>query len=92
MGKQLTIALRFTLVTTLLLGIGYPLLVTVLAQTLWRQKANGDLIWQGGKLVGSHWIGQPFAGAAYFHGRPSAAGNTVNSGVVTGNVPCDGGV
>lgn len=75
MKRQLAIALRFTLVTTILLGIGYPLLVTALSQALWRQKANGELIRQDGRLVGSHWIGQPFSGDAYFHGRPSAAGN-----------------
>ncbi len=75
MGKQLAIALRFTLVTTVLLGVGYPLLVTAVSQSLWRQKANGELIRKDGKLIGSHWIGQPFTGEAYFHGRPSAAGN-----------------
>ena len=75
MGKQLDIALRFTLLTTLLLGLGYPLLVTVLAQTFWKQQANGELIMQQGTLIGSRWIGQPFHGAAYFHSRPSAAGN-----------------
>ncbi len=75
MGKQLAIALRFTLLTTLLLGLGYPLLVTVLAQTFWKQQANGELLLQHGTLVGSRWIGQPFHGAAYFHSRPSAAGS-----------------
>lgn len=75
MGKQLAIALRFTLLTTLLLGLGYPLLVTVLAQTFWKQQANGELLLQHGTLIGSRWIGQPFHGAAYFHSRPSAAGS-----------------
>ena len=75
MGKQFAIALRFTLLTTLLLGIGYPLLVTLLAQTFWKQQANGELLMHNGTILGSRWIGQPFHGAAYFHSRPSAAGN-----------------
>ena len=75
MGKQFAIALRFTLLTTLLLGIGYPLLVTLLAQTFWKQQANGELLVHNGTILGSRWIGQPFHGAAYFHSRPSAAGN-----------------
>ena len=75
MGKQFAIALRFTLLTTLLLGIGYPLLVTLLAQTFWKQQANGELLVHNGTILGSRWIGQPFHGAAYFHSRPSAAGS-----------------
>ncbi len=75
MGKQFAIALRFTLLTTLLLGIGYPLLVTLLAQTFWKQQANGELLMHNGTILGSRWIGQPFHGAAYFHSRPSAAGS-----------------
>jgi potassium-transporting ATPase KdpC subunit len=61
----------------------YPLVVTGLSQLLFKDKANGQLISQNGKIVGSHIIGQPFVGAAYFHSRPSAAGNgydAANSG------------
>jgi K+-transporting ATPase ATPase C chain len=74
MKKNLIIAILMTLVTTILLGIGYPLLVTGLAR-LWPDKANGQLIKKNGVVVGSRIIAQPFTGAAYFHPRPSAAGN-----------------
>lgn len=75
MQKILMISLRYTLVTTLLLGLGYPLLVTLLAQHLWTDKANGELIFKNGTIIGSHWIGQSFSGPQYFHSRPSAAGS-----------------
>ncbi len=64
-----------TVVTTVLLGIIYPLVVTGLAQLMFRDKADGQLIVSGGTTVGSRIIGQPFTGEAYFHSRPSAAGN-----------------
>lgn len=64
-----------TVVTTLLLGIAYPLLVTVLAQVIFPDKANGQLIWAGGgTVIGSRIIGQPFTAPGYFRSRPSAAG------------------
>jgi potassium-transporting ATPase KdpC subunit len=74
MRRNLVTAVLYTLVTTLLLGIGYPLVVTGLARLFFRDKANGSLIEHNGVLVGSHLIGQPFTGAQYFHSRPSAAG------------------
>jgi len=74
-GKTLQIALRFTLITTLLLGIGYPLLVTVFAQLALKKQADGELITHNGVVVGSALIGQNFASDKYFHSRPSAAGN-----------------
>ena len=74
MKKNLLISVWFTLATTVLLGIIYPLVVTGLAQTLFPKQANGELITQGGKLVGSHLIGQPFTAPGYFYSRPSAAG------------------
>jgi K+-transporting ATPase ATPase C chain len=74
MKKNLLISIWFTLATTVLLGIGYPLLVTGLAQLLFPRQANGELISSGGKLVGSHLIGQPFTAPGYFYSRPSAAG------------------
>ena len=74
MKKNLMISILYTLVTTVLLGIGYPLVVTGFAQLIFPKQANGELIQQGGKLVGSHLIGQPFTAAGYFYSRPSAAG------------------
>jgi potassium-transporting ATPase KdpC subunit len=75
MKKNLLISLWMTIVTTILLGIVYPLMVTGLAQVFFKDKANGQLIVQSGKVVGSRIIGQAFTGPGYFHSRPSAAGN-----------------
>jgi potassium-transporting ATPase KdpC subunit len=74
-GKSLQIAIRFTLITTLLLGIGYPLVVTVFAQLALRRQADGELITRNGVVVGSALIGQSFSSDNYFHSRPSNAGN-----------------
>jgi K+-transporting ATPase ATPase C chain len=75
MKKNLLISIWFTLATTVLLGIIYPLVVTGLAQLIFPRQANGELIVQNGKLVGSHLMGQPFTAPGYFWSRPSAAGN-----------------
>jgi K+-transporting ATPase ATPase C chain len=74
MKKNLLIAVWFTLVTTVIFGLLYPLGITALAQVFFHSKANGQLIEKGGKLVGSKIIGQAFTGPGYFHSRPSAAG------------------
>src|SRR5215813_1452748 len=75
--KNLTTAVLMTVVTTILLGLIYPLAVTVIAQLVFPDKANGQLIRRGdGTIIGSRIIGQPFAGPGYFHSRPSAAGAT----------------
>jgi len=75
MKKNLLTALLMTIATTVLLGILYPLLVTGLAQLIFPQQANGQLIkGKDGVVVGSRLIGQPFSGPGYFHARPSAAG------------------
>ena len=74
MKRNLLISIWMTLATTVLLGILYPLVVTVLAQWAFPRQANGEIIHVGGKMVGSSLIGQPFTSAGYFHSRPSAAG------------------
>jgi potassium-transporting ATPase KdpC subunit len=74
MKKNLLIALWFTLVTTVMFGVLYPLAITGLAQVLFPSRANGQLIERNGKIVGSRIIGQAFTAPDYFHSRPSNAG------------------
>jgi potassium-transporting ATPase KdpC subunit len=74
MKKNLLISVWFTLVTTVMFGLIYPFAVTALAQIMFHDRANGQLIEKNGKLVGSRIIGQAFSGPGYFHSRPSAAG------------------
>jgi potassium-transporting ATPase KdpC subunit len=74
MKKHLLNAILMTIVTTVLLGILYPLVVTGLAQLIFPDQANGQLVRRNGVVVGSRLIGQPFNGPGYFHSRPSAAG------------------
>ena len=73
--NELKIAIRFTLLTTVLLGILYPLAVTGIGHLAFRRQADGELIVSNGQVTGSALIGQSFTGDQYFHGRPSAAGN-----------------
>lgn len=83
MSSTLKIAIRFTLVTTVLLGIIYPLVITAFAHLTMRKQADGQLIVRDGHVIGSALIGQSFISDNYFHGRPSAAGNgydAANSG------------
>jgi potassium-transporting ATPase KdpC subunit len=83
MRKNLITAVRMTIATTILLGIAYPLIVTGIAQLLFKDKANGQLIVRNQEVIGSRLIAQPFTSPRYFHPRPSAAGNgydAANSG------------
>jgi K+-transporting ATPase ATPase C chain len=82
MTKNIITSVLYTIVTTILLGVGYPLVVYGLAH-FWPDQANGQLIRRNGTVIGSRIIGQQFTGAAYFHPRPSNAGNgydPLNSG------------
>jgi len=73
--KNLLTAILMTIVTTVLFGLIYPLVITGLAQVIFPEKANGQLMRRAdGTIIGSRIIGQPFSGAGYFHTRPSAAG------------------
>jgi K+-transporting ATPase ATPase C chain len=73
--SELKIAIRFTLLTTVILGILYPLAVTGIGQLAFDRQADGELIVSNGQVAGSALIGQSFTGDQYFRGRPSAAGN-----------------
>jgi K+-transporting ATPase ATPase C chain len=72
--ENLVTALLVTVVTTLLLGVIYPLVVTGLAQVIFPNQANGQLVERDGRVVGSRLIGQGFSSPGYFRSRPSAAG------------------
>jgi K+-transporting ATPase ATPase C chain len=70
-----TTAVRFTILATLLFGIGYPLLVTGVASVLFPHQASGSLILKNGQVIGSELLAQSFTADRYFRPRPSAAGN-----------------
>jgi len=83
--RNLRTAVRVTLVTAVLFGLAYPLAVTLCAQWLFPDKANGQLIARGGSIVGSRLIGQPFSSPGYFRPRPSAAGAGYDSAASGGS-------
>ena len=84
--KNLFTAILMTIVTTVLFGLIYPLAVTEIAQLVFTEKANGQLIKRtDGTIIGSRIIGQPFSGPGYFHPRPSAAGTGYDAGASSGS-------
>jgi len=85
MKQHLRTAVLYTLVTGLLLGLGYPLVITGIAHVLFPRQAAGSLIVRDGKIIGSSLIGQPFTGPSYFHSRPSAAGNGYDASASSGS-------
>lgn len=78
-------ALVSVILFTLLLGLAYPLAVTGVAQLAFPRQAGGSLLDQGGTVVGSALVGQPFAGPGYLHPRPSAAGEGYDAGASSGS-------
>lgn len=85
MKRNLFTAIWFTLVTTLLLGLLYPLAMTGLSQLFFPKQANGQLIERNGKIAGSAIIGQSFTGPGYFHSRPSNAGTGYDASSSSGS-------
>lgn len=85
MKEHLNIALRFTIVTTIIFGLLYPLGVTGLSHIAFPHQANGSLISRDGVVAGSDLIGQPFTGDRYFHSRPSNAGSGYDATASTGS-------
>lgn len=85
MKEHLNIALRFTIVTTIIFGLLYPLGVTGLSYMAFPHQANGSLISRDGVVAGSDLIGQPFTADKYFHSRPSNAGSGYDATASTGS-------
>ena len=75
MNKELIVAIRFTLITTVIFGLLYPLGMTGLSHYIFPKQADGSLIQKNGQIIGSELIGQAFTSDKYFHSRPSSAGN-----------------
>ena len=80
MKRNLITAVLMTLVTTVLFGLLFPVLITGLSQVLFRTRANGQLLTRSGTVVGSRLIGQSFSSPGYFHSRPSSAGTGYDAG------------
>jgi K+-transporting ATPase ATPase C chain len=85
MKKTIITSVLYTLITAVILGIGYPLLITGIDHVLFPKQADGELITRNGEVIGSHLIGQTFTGDNYFNSRPSAAGTGYDAGSSSGS-------
>jgi len=85
MKKTIITSVLYTLITAVILGIGYPLLITGIDHVLFPKQADGELITHHGEVIGSHLIGQTFTGDNYFNSRPSAAGTGYDAGSSSGS-------
>jgi K+-transporting ATPase ATPase C chain len=79
MKKTIITSVLYTLITAVILGIGYPLLITGIDHVLFPKQSNGELITRNNEVIGSHLIGQTFTGDTWFNSRPSSAGTGYNA-------------
>jgi K+-transporting ATPase ATPase C chain len=85
MKNNFRIAILFTLVTTIMLGMVYPLVITGLAQLFFPFQSNGSLLVKDGQVMGSAILGQAFSSPGYFHSRPSSAGTGYDASQSSGS-------
>jgi len=78
-NRNLVTAVLMTIVTTVILGVIYPLAITAIAQAAFPDKANGQLIEKDGRVIGSRLLAQGFSSSGYFRPRPSAAGTAYDA-------------
>ncbi len=85
MFKELKVGFLMMVVMTAITGIVYPAVITIIAQGLFRDQANGSLITVNGQVIGSHLIGQGFSKPEYFHSRSSSAGSGYDATASSGS-------